>query len=245
MRRPQILRSTAATLLLACSLLLTAAGLAVAGTEGGCRPLANPSKHGPLLVCRAGTRAARWVRARPDAQPRDLATSARAAAIAEVLATPCQYTHLTPEPAELELIHSAVLCLINKKRAENGVAPLAVNGQLEQAAEAHSRQMVVEDYFEHVSPSGQTPADRIRAAGYLPSPTAGYVVGENLAWGTLELATPQAIVEAWFASPEHLANILEGAYRETGLGIVPSVPLSIGEGQPGAIYTEDFGTILR
>jgi len=245
-RRQQLLRSTTATLLLACSLLLAAAGPAAAGTAGGCRPLADPSTHVPLLVCRAGARGANTrtghrSRPLPGAQARDLA----GAAIAKVLATPCLYTELTPGPADLDLVQSAVLCLVNKKRAENGEAPLLVNGDLERAAEAHSREMVAADYFEHMSPSGETPFDRIRSAGYIPNSTVGYVVGENLAWGTLELSTPQAIVEAWFASPEHLANILEGHYRETGIGVVPSVPESLAEGQPGAIYTEDFGTILR
>ena len=72
------------------------------------------------------------------------------------------------------------------------------------------------DYFDHIAPSGLTPVQRIRTTGYIPSSEVGYVIGENLAWGTLTLATPQAIVNAWIASPEHLANILEGKYRDTG-----------------------------
>jgi uncharacterized protein YkwD len=67
------------------------------------------------------------------------------------------------------------------------------------------------------------------------------MVGENIAWGTLSLATPEAIVAAWIASPEHLANILAGSYKETGLGVVATVPAFVSAGQPGAIYTEDFG----
>ena len=47
------------------------------------------------------------------------------------------------------------------------------------------------------------------------------MIGENLAWGTLQLSTPQAIVAAWIASPGHLANILEAQYRETGIGVSP------------------------
>ena len=77
-----------------------------------------------------------------------------------------------------------------------------------------------------------------------PGPSSGYVIGENLAWGTLGLATPQAIVEAWIASPGHLANILEGQYRDTGIAIVPATPPSLGEGEPGATYAQEFGVIL-
>jgi uncharacterized protein YkwD len=150
-----------------------------------------------------------------------------------------------PEPGDLEVIRSAVLCLINRERAEHGESPLESSGQLEQAAEAHSREMVAEDYFEHVSPAGETPVDRIRTTGYISSPDVGYVIGENLAWGTLELATPQAIVEAWISSPKHLANILETRYRDTGIGVAPNVPAALAGGEPGATYAQEFGVIIR
>jgi len=175
----------------------------------------------------------------------EVATRARASTIAKVLATPCQNAALMPEPGNLELIKSAILCLINRERARNGETPLALSGQLEGAAEVHGREMVSEDYFEHISPSGRTPVDRIRSAGYLPSPADGYVIGENLAWGTLNLATPQAIAEAWIASPKHLENILEARYRETGIGVVPAVPVALAQGQLGATYVQEFGAVIR
>ncbi len=70
------------------------------------------------------------------------------------------------------------------------------------------------------------------------------MVGENIAWGTMWLATPQSIVSAWMASPGHRANILDGACRETGIGVEPRPPASLAEGQPGALYTQDFGVII-
>ena len=71
------------------------------------------------------------------------------------------------------------------------------------------------------------------------------MIGENLAWGTLSLATPEAIVNAWIASPEHLANILEGRYRETAIDVEPQVPESLAEGVEGALYTQEFGVIVH
>ena len=172
------------------------------------------------------------------------ASLARASAIASVIATPCQNTELTPEPADLELVRDAVFCLVNRVRAENGESPLIRNAHLDAAAESHGTEMIADDYFEHISPTGETPVDRIRGTGYIPSPQVGYVIGENLAWGTLSLATPQAIVEAWIASPKHLANILEGQYRETGIGVVPEVPAALSGGEPGATYSQEFGVII-
>jgi uncharacterized protein YkwD len=168
-----------------------------------------------------------------------------AATIASVLATPCQNTELTPSSEDIQLIRTAVLCLINRKRAENNESPLQANQQLEQAAEGHCAELIAEDYFAHVSPSGETPVDRIRETGYIPSPSDGYVIGENLAWGTYQLSTPQSIVDAWFASPGHLANILEAQYKETGIGVTPSVPAALAEGAPGATYAQEFGVIIR
>ena len=168
----------------------------------------------------------------------------RVAAIAAALATACQNTELMPTQGNIELVRGAVLCLINRARAQNGEAPLTLSPQLQQAAEGHGEELVSADYFEHVSPSGVTPVDRIRLTGYIPSETVGYVIGENLAWGTLNLATPQSIVSAWIASPGHLANILESRYADTGIGITPQVPPSLAAGEAGATYAQEFGVII-
>ncbi len=170
--------------------------------------------------------------------------ASQAAAIAKVLSTPCPNTQLTPEPANLPLVRAAVLCLVNTERAQNGRQPLQANAQLEAAGESHGREMIADDYFDHISPSGITPVDRVRQTGYIPNSEVGYVVGENLAWGTLTLSTPEAIVKAWIASPEHLANILEAKYEDTGIDVEPAVPQSLAEGVQGALYTQEFGVIL-
>jgi uncharacterized protein YkwD len=172
------------------------------------------------------------------------AVESRSAVIAAVLAIPCQNTELMPTPANAELVRAAVLCLINKERAQNGDAPLTLSPQLQQAAEGHCDEMITSDYFEHVSPSGLTPVDRIRSDGYIPNKNVGYVIGENLAWGTLGLATPQAIATAWIASPGHLANILDTQYTETGIAVTPKVPPSLAGNAAGATYVQEFGVIL-
>lgn len=168
-----------------------------------------------------------------------------AAAIAAALAIHCEGTELQPQEANLAQVRAATLCLINQTRGRHGVAPLAENAALARAADEHGRELVARDYFAHVTPEGYTPVDRIRADGYVPSPQDGYVIGENLAWGTLSLSTPASIVAAWEASPEHLANILEGQYTETGIGVAPAAPPSLAEGQSGATYAQEFGTIIK
>ena len=243
------------TLLCVCALIGATAAAARAGKRsGGRHGTAHSRTRSPRHAAkpRAGrshpkTRTRHGsggTPAAPEPAAADKSRSGPAATIAAVLATPCEDTGLQPEPGNLAAVRAAVLCLINRERAEHGEEPLSLNRRLQRAAEEHDQELVAEDYFAHVSPSGETPAQRIGATGYIPGPSAGYVIGENLAWGTLGLSTPQAIVEAWIASPGHLANILEGQYRDTGIAVVPSTPPSLGDGQPGATYAQEFGVVL-
>jgi uncharacterized protein YkwD len=193
-----------------------------------------------------GQRGHRPAERRWAARARSVAARSRLqASLASVLGTPCANIELTPTPDDLPAIQAATLCLVNQERARNDEPPLLSNARLEQAAQGHSEEMLSENYFAHVAPDGLTPVGRIQATGYVPNRQVGYTLGENLAWGTLQLSTPSAVVAAWIASPEHLANILFSQYRDTAIGIVPAVPSSLAEGQPGAIYAQEFGVIIR
>jgi uncharacterized protein YkwD len=206
-----------------------------AATRAACQPAPTKAGHRHIAPHPAPTAA-------HAASPTGPST---ASIIAAVLATPCQNTELTPEPANLPLVREAVLCLINTERAQHGELPLSTDPRLEASAESHVQDMIAEDYFDHVSPSGVSPVDRDRSSGYLPNSSVGYVIGENLAWGTYELSTPQSIVAAWIASPGHLANILESSYHDTGIAIVPQVPTAYANGSPGSTYAQEFGVITE
>jgi uncharacterized protein YkwD len=156
----------------------------------------------------------------------------------------CADALLKPSEQNLESIRTATLCLVNHERMIHGEPALRANQRLQQAAQGHTESMVQGDYFEHLGPGGETPLQRMRASGYIYSSQIGYAVGENIAWGTLYLGTPRAIVAAWMASPGHRANILDSQYRDTGIGVSPHPPRSLGHGQSGGIYTQDFGVIV-
>ncbi|MEA2298832.1 MAG: hypothetical protein QOF77_1768 [Solirubrobacteraceae bacterium] len=157
------------------------------------------------------------------------------------LAAVCPDTGLTPTPDDVSAVAAAVLCLINKQRAAGGLRLLEPNPALAAAARAHSSDMVAGDYFDHVSPSGDGPLERLRHSGYL-TPGVGFVAGENIAAALGDRATPAATVARWMGSPEHRANILSPAFRDTGIGVAPAAPASLGSG-PGATYTEEFGSL--
>lgn len=141
-------------------------------------------------------------------------------------------------------MREATLCLINRERVTRGERALTPNGKLQGAAQGHSESMALNDYFDHEGPGGSTPLSRMRAYGYIYSSSVGYEVGENIAWGTLSLATPKAIVESWMNSQGHRENILDPHYRDTGMGVSPHAPAAEAHGQAGAVYTQDFGVII-
>jgi uncharacterized protein YkwD len=102
----------------------------------------------------------------------------------------------------------ALLRQINDVRTGNGLAPLRLDERLEQVARAHTRHMLDADVFAH----GRAIAELV------PQQAPWHHVGENLAWATGEDETPESIVDAWLASPEHRANLLATAYTRIGIG---------------------------
>jgi uncharacterized protein YkwD len=130
----------------------------------------------------------------------------------------------------------ATVCLINRARAQHGLSSLHSTGSLERAAAAHSRDMVRRDFFSHESPGGSTPQQRIDRTGYL-SGARSWAIGETIAWGTGGFATPASIVRDWLHSPGHRAILLDGRFRDLGIGIAIGAPTASG----GATFTGDFG----
>jgi uncharacterized protein YkwD len=149
----------------------------------------------------------------------------------------CANTDLAPDAANLELIRAALICLHNQVRAQNGLVTLASNSALAAAAAGHSDDMVARGYFEHNTPEGGTFDQRVMAAGYAAN-GEGWNLGENLIWGTGELATPAGLMRSWMNSEHHRENILKADYRELGFGIHLGTPTGAAE---GVTITAEFG----
>ena len=130
---------------------------------------------------------------------------------------------------------SRALARTNSYRSQFNCPPLHENAQLEQAALAHSEDMALHGYFDHNSPSGQTPWDRIHAAGYQFSMAA-----ENIAAG---YPTPEAVIDAFFnetpPNDGHRRNLLNCGLRDVGFAYFYQ------KGSPyGSYWTQDFATPL-
>lgn len=149
----------------------------------------------------------------------------------------CPDTALLPTQENLEQISAAVRCLHNRLRAQRGLPLLKDNAKLRKAALQHSAAMIRDGYFDHTAPDGDTFVVRILRTGYVRR-YDGWTLGENLAKGTGELATPARVMQAWLNSPGHKGNVVGRAYRDIGIGIRLGVP---GDPSAGATFTVEFG----
>ena len=150
----------------------------------------------------------------------------------------CANANAKPTSENLAEIRSSVLCLLNEQRTSRGLRRLRANAKLRAAAERHSANMNQKDFFDHVSPAGSTPLERVKAAGYLAGADS-WAVGENIAWGEQRLSTPAEIMQSWMESPSHKANILNRRFRHVGIGVAVGAPIDGAAG--GATYTTAFG----
>ncbi len=103
-----------------------------------------------------------------------------------------------------------VLMHTNAYRQQHGCPALTLNSQLSQAAQRHSDDMALNDFMSHTGSDGSSPWDRIRATGYTYRRAA-----ENVAAG---YQTPAQVVDGWYNSPGHRANMLNCELQELGVG---------------------------
>jgi len=163
-------------------------------------------------------------------------SSSPAQAIATATPTPPARRAPTPTsgPAQASFA-SRALARTNAYRSQFKCPPLRENAQLDQAAFAHSQDMATHGYFDHNSPSGQTPWDRIHAAGYQFSMAA-----ENIAAG---YPTPEAVIDAFFnetpPNDGHRRNLLNCSLRDVGFAYYYQKG-----SEYGSYWTQDFATPL-
>src|SRR3954447_24093615 len=150
----------------------------------------------------------------------------------------CANSDVTPSDSNQGVVNAAILCLVNGERSDAGLPALASNDLLAKAATGMCGRMVAEHFFAHETPDGKNVVDRVEPTGYIPN-SGDWVVGENLAWGSGALSTPQAILNGWMKSPGHKANILAPDYKDIGLSACQGSPSTDLSG--GTVYVNDFG----
>ena len=138
----------------------------------------------------------------------------------------CLVKQCAPPPVSAPIDISAPCAdLVNAARSSAGLAPLAVNGPLNVAAELHSTDQAQREDMTHAGSNGSDAGVRIERQGYSWSTWA-----ENVAAGQPDCP---AVVDAWMHSAGHRANILDPSLTDIGVGAVT--------GSNGVVYwTMDF-----
>jgi hypothetical protein len=102
----------------------------------------------------------------------------------------------SPAAAEMETL---VYERINEIRQQEGLNPLQPNGPLAQVARQYSQRMAAENFFGHVSPTGDAPAQRVSDANILYA-----MVGENLFTSTNTRREVRQVANEWAAMTSDL-----------------------------------------
>lgn len=105
-----------------------------------------------------------------------------------------------------------VVELVNVERQKAGLPTLKMDSAISNVARAKSKDMAVNNYFAHQSPTYGSAGDMLRQFGISWS-----AWGENIASGQ---RTPEIVVNAWMNSPGHRANILSNNFSKIGVGYV-------------------------
>lgn len=104
----------------------------------------------------------------------------------------------------------AILHLVNEERQKHGLPALQLSKGLTSVANTKARDMAVNNYFDHNSPTYGTPFQMMQQFGihYMSA-------GENIAAGQ---RTAQEVMTAWLNSSGHRANILNAKFDTLGVG---------------------------
>lgn len=136
-----------------------------------------------------------------------------------------------PKSRILGIIFPATIAdFTNSDRIANGLAPLAVNPILQEAAQEKANDMAQNNYFAHTSPAGLSPWYWFLKAGYNFSSA-----GENLA---VNFFDSKDVMDAWMNSSGHRANILSVNYTEIGVATAEGTY----NGDPTVFVVQEFGS---
>lgn len=120
------------------------------------------------------------------------------------------YTPDTAPASGFSAMQNEMLGYINAERQANGLALLTLTKVLCDGAYLKSKDMAVNNYFSHTSPTYGSPFDMMKSLGISYS-----AAGENIAINS----SIKGAHDAFMNSSGHRANILNPGYGKLGLGI--------------------------
>jgi len=115
-------------------------------------------------------------------------------------------------PEELTAQNQQIIKFTNQIRRESNLNELKVSQRLSQASYLKAQDMLIKQYFAHISP------EKVGLSNWLSMAEYPYAVaGENLAMGFTSAAD---VMLGWRQSPTHYANIVDPEFQEIGVSSV-------------------------
>jgi uncharacterized protein YkwD len=174
----------------------------------------------------------------PDAEAASMSTPSAAVPTTDLCAGVADW-----DPAWVQF-EEEVLLLVNEFRSQpadcgvegqfEAAAPLTMNPILRCSARLHSLDMFERAYFDHDTPDGIDPFQRMAEAGFV-----GSGGGENIALGQ---RSPEEVMAAWMESDGHCANVMRAAFDTIGVGYHPGAEA---RGGSNNYWTQNFGAPSR
>lgn len=115
----------------------------------------------------------------------------------------------------VKAVERSAFDMLNRKRVDNGLTPLAWSDDLEAVARQHSQNMAEFQFFSHRGLDNKMVSDRADAAGV----GRWRAIGENIAFNRGFDDPVGKAVELWLDSPSHRRNLLSETWKETAVGV--------------------------
>jgi uncharacterized protein YkwD len=126
---------------------------------------------------------------------------------------------LSPQRSIAQDVQQLALSLANRDRAAEGLVPMAVDPALSQAAQYHAEDMLRRNYFDHYSPEGESPSDRLAAAGKRGFPAENIAIAQENR-RRIQARTLENLQSRWMHSAVHRRNLMNPNYERFGYGVV-------------------------
>jgi uncharacterized protein YkwD len=142
--------------------------------------------------------------------PQSLVPAVLLAVLATVLIVPLPAAHAGSP--RMDRVERTVVRKINRHRRAAGLRPMHASARLARAADFHTREMLVGNYFAHASRNGASFASRIHHFVRVRA------VGETLAWVShCGRHAPHRIVSMWMHSAPHRAILMSHRLHRVGI----------------------------
>lgn len=124
-----------------------------------------------------------------------------------------------PQRTVAQDVQQFALNLANRDRAAEGLVPMSVDPLLSQAAQSHAEDMLRRNYFDHYSPEGRSPADRLAAAGRQGYPAENIAIAQDGRSRRIQARTLESLQSRWMESAAHRRNLMNPNYERFGYGV--------------------------